>query len=83
MVKTEVTASIGSIASATFGSALVTVSGVTGDMCIDAVFASAHSAGYYIQQCKVLSTNNLQVDFYNTTNAAIVHGPTLLRFISK
>lgn len=83
MVKAEVTAGLSAIGASAFGQKIIAVSGVTGDMCIDAVFASAHSAGFYIEQCQVLSANNIQLDIFNATNGSITHGSTLFRFVSK
>ena len=84
MVKAEVSASCPSVASATVTTMNIAVSGVTPDMCIDAVFASAHSAGFYIIGCQVLSANNVQLGLWNTTTAgAIAQGGTTFRFISK
>lgn len=82
MVKTEVSTSVGSIASAQVATQAVVVSGVTTDMCIDAVFASGHSA-VVVLECQVLSTNNLQLTLWNYTNAAITLGGTTFRFVSK
>ncbi len=83
MVKVENTVGLSSIGASAFDTKAVVISGVTGDMCIDAVFASAHSASFFITQCNVLSTNNLQLTIQNATNGAITHGATLIRFISK
>jgi hypothetical protein len=83
MIKTEVSGSCPSIASAQTGTMVLAVSGCTPDMCIDAVFASAHSAGFYIVGCQVLSANNVQVALWNATNGAIAHAGTTFRFVSK
>lgn len=83
MVKTEVSASCPSVGASAIGTMAMAVSGVTTDMCIDAVFASAHSAGFYILQCKVLSANNVQLDLFNATGGSIAHAGTTFRFVSK
>jgi len=83
MIKTEVSGSCPSIASAQTGTMNLAVSGVTPDMCIDAVFASAHSAGLTILQCQVLSANNVQLTLLNTANATIAQAGTTFRFVSK
>lgn len=83
MIKAEVTAAISSVAASSNGTKVVAVSGVTTDMIVDAQFASAHSAGFFIEECFVLSANNLQLTFANTTNGAIVHGSTVFRFVSR
>lgn len=83
MVKVENTAGLSAIAASSFDTKDVVISGVTGDMCIDAVFASAHSASFFITQCQVLSTNNLRLTLQNATNGSITHGATLIRYISK
>ena len=83
MIKAEVSGSCPSVASASVGTMNLAVSGVTPDMCIDAVFASAHSAGFYIVGCQVLSANNVQIGLWNTTAGAIAQAGTTFRFISK
>ncbi len=83
MVKSEVAAGISAIGASAIGTKVIAVSGVTPDMCIDAVFASAHSAGFYVLQCQVLSANNVQLDIFNATNGSITHGSTTFRFVSK
>jgi len=84
MIKAEVSGSCPSVASASVGTMNLAVSGVTPDMCIDAVFASAHSAGFYILGCQVLSANNVQIGLWNTTVAGpVAQGGTTFRFISK
>lgn len=83
MVKAEVTAAISSIGASAAGTKIVAVSGTTTDMIVDAAFASAHSAGFLIQECFVLSANNIQLTFANQTNGAIVHGSTVFRFTSR
>ena len=82
MIKAEVTAALSSIAASSNGTKVIAVSGVTPDMCVNAYFASAHSAGFFIEECFVLSANNVQVTFANVTNGAIVHGSTVFRFVS-
>lgn len=83
MVKAEVSASCPSVNASSVGTMNIAVSGVTPDMCIDAVFASAHSAGFYIVGCQVLSANNVQLGLWNVTNGSIAHAGTTFRFVSK
>lgn len=83
MIKNEISVGLSAIGASAFGQKVIACSGVTGDMCIDAIFASAHSAGFYIEQCQVLSANNLQIDIFNATAGSITHGATLFRFVSK
>ena len=83
MVAKEVTAGLSAIGASAVGTKVIAVSGVTPDMCIDAVFGSAHSANFYILQCQVLSANNVQLGLWNVTNGAIAQAGTTFRFISK
>lgn len=81
MVKTEVSAGVSAIASAATATKVMAVSGIVGDMCINAYFASAHSA-VVITECQILSANNIQLTLWNTSNASITLGGTLFRFVS-
>lgn len=83
MVKTEVSASVGTVNASAVGTKNIAVSGCTPDMCIDAVFASSRSDGLYILGCQVLSANNVQVALWNTTGGNITAGGTTFRFVSK
>lgn len=81
LVKTEVSSGISAIASAQVATKVIAVSGVLGTMCMQAYFASAHSA-VVITECQVLSANNVQLTLWNTTNGSITLGGTLFRFVS-
>lgn len=82
MVKTEVTVGVSAAGASAITTQDVIVSGIQGDMCINGYFASAHSAGFFIQEVKILSANNLRLSFFNTTGSSITHGATLFRFVS-
>lgn len=82
MVKTEVTVGLSAAGASAITTQNVAVSGITGDMCIQGYFASAHSAGFFLQEVRILSANNLQLAFFNATNGSITHGSTLFRFVS-
>lgn len=82
MIKAEVTASLGAINASSVGTKAIAVSGVTPDMCIQAYFASAHSAGFVITECQVLSANNVQLTLANTSGSTITHASTVFRFVS-
>lgn len=60
----------------------IVVSGIVPEMLILGGFASAHSAGFFLQDIRVLSANNLQLAFFNATAGSITHGATQFRFIS-
>jgi hypothetical protein len=82
LVKAEVSVGVSAAGASAITTQDVVVSGVLGTMCINAYFASAHSAGFYIQEVRVLSTNNLRMAFFNATGSSITHGATLFRFVS-
>jgi hypothetical protein len=82
MVVKEVSVGVSAAGASAITTQDVVVSGIQGDMFILGQFASAHSAGLFLQEVKILSANNLRLSFFNTTNGSITHGATTFRFVS-
>lgn len=82
MVVKEVTVGVSAVGASAVGTQDIVCSGIQGDMFILGNFASAHSAGFFLQEVKILSANNLRLSFFNTTNGSITHDSTLFRFVS-
>lgn len=82
MVVKELTVGLSAAGASAVTTQNVICSGIQGDMFIQGQFASAHSTGFFLTEVKILSANNLQLAFFNTTNGSITHGSTLFRFVS-
>lgn len=82
LVQVELSVGVSAAGASAITTQDVICSSITGDMCINGYFASAHSAGFFLQEVKILSANNLRLAFFNTTAGSITHGATLFRFVS-
>ncbi len=83
MIKTALSVGISAAGASAFTAQVFTVSGFTTDMIPVVAWGGDHSAGLFIGQAQVLSTNNVQVQFFNNTGTSITQAGTTLRFTSQ
>lgn len=83
MLKTSLSVGISAAGASAWTAQTFTVSGYVSDMIPVVGWGGDHSAGLLLGQANVLSTNTVQVYFFNNTGTSITQGGTTLRFTSQ
>lgn len=82
-VKTALSVGISACGASAWTAQYFTVSAYTTDFIPVVAWGGDHSAGLLLGQANVVSTNTVQVYFFNNTGTSITQGGTTLRFTSQ